>query len=100
MWIRWIRIRIRNTDLKPDAIWLVPDVLKTEELCQSGLLIDQLHLNGGGVQAVQHVTQQHTVPGKNFIYKKKVNRYFRPIDLKRRSSSAAPGLKGLILSVY
>jgi hypothetical protein len=49
------------------AIWLVPDVLETEELCQSGLLIDQLHLNGGGVQAVQHVAQQHTVPGKNFI---------------------------------
>jgi hypothetical protein len=58
---------IKIVNLKADAISQVPDVLETEELCQSRLLIDQLHLNGGGIQAVQHVTQQHAVPDKNFI---------------------------------
>ena len=53
-------IRIRKTDGTAPA----PDIFQAEELCQCGLLVDQLDLHGGGVQAVQHVAQQHAVPAK------------------------------------
>ena len=55
-------VRLLQAERRGEAAQEGPDVLEAEELRHLRPLVHLLHVDGGGVEGVGHVAQQHAVP--------------------------------------